>query len=63
MMEGYRMLVRLLEVIYSFNRGKPLVLFLDDLHWADQPSLDLLHKLVKELLFFLFQPSNLFLVY
>ncbi len=56
MMDGYRMLVRFLEVIYSFNRGKPLILFLDNLHWADQPSLDLLTKLVKKMLFLFLPP-------
>ncbi len=54
-----RILVRFLDVIYSFNPGRPFVLFLDDLHWADQSSLDLLRTLVKCVPLTLFLPSEL----
>jgi oligopeptide transport system substrate-binding protein len=35
--------------LLSPPQGQPLIFFLDDLHWADQATLDLLHYLVRRL--------------
>jgi class 3 adenylate cyclase/tetratricopeptide (TPR) repeat protein len=35
------------ELLASLSRGAPLVVVLDDLHWADKPSLVLLRSLVR----------------
>lgn len=36
-------------VLETMSRMKPLVLFLDDLHWADETTLDLLHYIARRL--------------
>ena len=44
---------RLFDGVSSFlhraSRARPLVLFLDDLHWADEPTLRLMQFLVREM--------------
>ncbi len=42
-----QLFARLVDVFCSFTPGRPLVIFLDDLHWADHPSFQLLEKLVR----------------
>jgi DNA-binding winged helix-turn-helix (wHTH) protein/tetratricopeptide (TPR) repeat protein len=35
--------------LHNASRARPLVLFLDDLHWADEPTLRLMQFLVREM--------------
>jgi len=44
-----RALTYLLEFFRSLSQVGPLVIFLDDLHWADSSSLDILHHVFREL--------------
>ncbi|MCH8282795.1 MAG: AAA family ATPase, partial [Chloroflexi bacterium] len=45
----FRLFDSITAFLKSVSRRKPLVLVLDDLHWADQPSLMLLEFVAKEL--------------
>jgi len=42
-------LLRMRDVVIALARRRPLVLILEDVHWADDPSLDLLWVLMDEL--------------
>src|SRR5262249_3539590 len=44
----FRLLDAVASVIRRAARRRPLVLVLDDLHWADEPSLELLHLLARD---------------
>jgi predicted ATPase/class 3 adenylate cyclase len=44
-----RALTYLLEFFRSLSQVGPLVIFLDDVHWADSSSLDILHHVFREL--------------
>jgi DNA-binding SARP family transcriptional activator len=46
--ERTRLLTCLAQVIRLCAQGKPLLLLLDDLHWADPSSLQLAHYLVRQ---------------
>ncbi|ELR13786.1 GAF domain containing serine/threonine kinase [Acanthamoeba castellanii str. Neff] len=41
-----QLFTRLIDVFSSIKPGQPLIMFLDDLHWADQPSFLLIQKIV-----------------
>jgi predicted ATPase len=61
-----QLFARLVDVFCSFTPGRPLVIFLDDLHWADHPSFQLLEKLVRSpspFVFFLFFFFSFFLFF
>ena len=50
LLEGkHRMFETVLRIIIEISKKKPLVLFLDDLHWADVASLHLLHYLARNI--------------
>jgi predicted ATPase/DNA-binding SARP family transcriptional activator len=44
-----RLLQGILKVLVHLSRATPLVLYFDDIHWADQPSLTLLHYLIRHM--------------
>src|SRR5262249_42148404 len=44
----FRLLDAVATVLRRAARSRPLVLVLDDLHWADEPSLELLHLLARD---------------
>ncbi len=44
----FRLLDAVAGVLRRVARRRPLVLVLDDLHWADEPSLELLHLLAND---------------
>ncbi len=46
--ERTRLLNALTQVVRLCTQGEPLVLLLDDLHWADPSSLQLIHHLVRK---------------
>jgi DNA-binding SARP family transcriptional activator len=46
--ERTRLLISLAQVIWLCTQGEPLVLLLDDLHWADPSSLQLIHHLARQ---------------
>ena len=46
--ERTRLLTSLAQVIRLCAQGEPLVLLLDDLHWADPSSLQLIHHLARQ---------------
>lgn len=46
--EHTRLLTSLAQTLRLCARGEPLLLWLDDLHWADSSSLQLLHYLARE---------------
>jgi DNA-binding SARP family transcriptional activator len=46
--ERTRLLTSLAQVIRLCTQGEPLVLLLDDLHWADPSSLQLVHYLARQ---------------
>ena len=46
--ERTRLLTSLAQVIRLCSQGEPLVLLLDDLHWADPSSLRLIHYLARQ---------------
>jgi len=48
--DRHRLFVALVRALFEFARTTPLVLILDDLHWADSASLDLLEHLASALL-------------
>ena len=43
-----RLLATLVEWIFSVARSQPLVLVVEDLHWLDPSSLELLHRLAEQ---------------
>ncbi|MGH7896061.1 MAG: serine/threonine-protein kinase PknK, partial [Candidatus Binatia bacterium] len=47
--ERYRLFESVCAFLVNASRGNPLVLVLDDVHWADKPSLLLLRHLVRRL--------------
>src|SRR5262249_60674841 len=47
--ERYRLFESVCAFLVNAARATPLVLVLDDLHWADKPSLLLLRHLVRRL--------------
>ncbi len=48
--DRHRLFVTLVRALLDFSRSTPLVLILEDLHWADSASLDLLEHLASALL-------------
>jgi DNA-binding SARP family transcriptional activator len=46
--EHTRLLTSLAQVIWLCSQDEPLVLLLDDLHWADPSSLQLIHHLARQ---------------
>ncbi len=50
LLEGkHRMFETVSKIIIDISKTKPLVLFLDDMHWADVASLHLLHYLARNI--------------
>jgi predicted ATPase len=50
LLEGkHRMFETISKIIINISQKKPLVMFLDDLHWADAASLHLLHYLARNI--------------
>ena len=45
--ERDRMFENVTKILMNIARGKPLIFFLDDIHWADNPSLQLLQYLAR----------------
>lgn len=45
--ERDRMFENVTDVVIGISKEKPLILFIDDLHWADNPSLQLLQYLAQ----------------
>jgi class 3 adenylate cyclase/tetratricopeptide (TPR) repeat protein len=48
-LEPHRLAVAFLGLLTAFARDGPILLVLEDLHWSDEASLDLLHYLAREL--------------
>src|SRR6266545_1800356 len=48
-LERHRLSVAFQHLLYAFSRETPLLIVLEDLHWADEASLDLLGHLAREL--------------
>jgi DNA-binding SARP family transcriptional activator len=46
--ERARLLTSLAQIIRLCSQGQPLILLLDDLHWADPSSLQLVHYLARQ---------------
>jgi predicted ATPase/DNA-binding SARP family transcriptional activator len=44
-----RLLQGILKVLIYLSRATPLILYFDDIHWADQPSLTLLHYVIRQM--------------
>ncbi len=45
----FRLFDSITRFLKTAGRSQPLVLVLDDIHWADEPSLQLLQFVVREL--------------